>query len=155
MKFVFLFLGKTTETYLDSGIRDYLQRLKRLVQVEIIILREKVSKSLPDEQFKQKEAEQLLNHCRDVSYLVALDGGGKVVDSESFARLLTSWEDRGLKTVHFVIGGHLGLHQDVLQRADYVLSLSQMTFTHEMVRLILLEQLYRASMIRSGRKYHN
>ena len=155
MKFVFLFLGKTSEGYLDSGIKDYAQRLGRLVPVEIIVLRDKVPKSLPDDQFKQKEAEQLLHACRDTSCLVALDARGKAVDSESLANLISDWEDRGLKTIHFIIGGHLGLHPEVLAKANLILSLSQMTFTHEMVRLILLEQLYRGCMIKSGRKYHN
>jgi len=155
MKFVFPFLGKTTSAYLDSGIKDYARRLERLVPVDIIVLREKVSKSLPDETFKQKEANQLLGHCPDSSFLVALDGGGRMMDSESFAQALTDWQDRGVKNVYFVIGGHLGLHEEVLARADLVLSLSPMTFTHELTRLILLEQVYRACMIKSGRKYHN
>lgn len=155
MKFVFPFLGKTSSMYLDSGIRDYARRLERLAPIDIIVLREKASKSLPEETFKLKEAEQLLLHCPEASLLVALDGSGRMMDSESFAESMTGWEDRGIKNICFVIGGHLGLHPDVLHRAHLILSLSPMTFTHEMTRLILLEQVYRACMIKSGRKYHN
>ncbi|MCF6238922.1 MAG: 23S rRNA (pseudouridine(1915)-N(3))-methyltransferase RlmH [Candidatus Marinimicrobia bacterium] len=155
MKFVFVFLGKTAEGYLDSGIKDYAQRLARLVQVEIVVLRDKVPRSLPRSQFMRKEAELLLHACRDTSCLVALDAGGRTIDSVSLASVISDWEERGLKTVHFVIGGHLGLHQQVLEKANFTLSLSKMTFTHEMVRLLLLEQLYRGCMIKSGRRYHN
>lgn len=155
MKFVFPFLGKTTQQYLEDGIHDFAGRLGRFVQVELVILREKTSKKLPEDRFRQKEAEQLLERCGATSCLVALDAGGLQLDSAGLAQQITDWENRGLKTVHFLIGGHLGLHRDVIRRADMVLSLSSMTFTHEMTRLILMEQLYRAWMIKSGRKYHN
>ncbi len=155
MKFVFLFLGRTTVEYLDAGIEDYLGRLRRLVPSEVVILRDRVSKSLPAEQFKLREAEQLLHGCRNTSFLVALDASGTSLDSVAFAGCISDWEERGLGSVHFIVGGHLGLHRNVLDRADFVLSLSAMTFTHEMVRLILLEQVYRACMIKAGRAYHN
>ena len=85
---------------------------------------------------------------------MVLDPAGRTPDSEELAALLTGWEDRGLHTLCFLIGGHLGLHQSVLARADLTLSLSRLTFTHEMTRLILLEQLYRACTIRAGLHYH-
>lgn len=154
MKFVFPFLGKTTQQYLEDGINDFTGRLGRFVQVELVILREKASKKLSADRFRQKEAEQLLERCADTSCLVALDAGGRQLDSAALAHQIAEWENRGLKTVHFLIGGHLGLHEDIIRKADMVLSLSSMTFTHEMTRLILMEQLYRAFMIKSGRKYH-
>lgn len=155
MKFVFLFLGRTGEKYLAEGIREYAARLGRFVQVEIVVLRDKTAKSLPSDQFRQQEARQLLERCADASCVVALDTGGREPDSPALAELLCRWEDAGHRSVHFLIGGHLGLHEDVLRRADLVLSLSRLTFTHEMARLILLEQLYRACMIKAGRSYHN
>lgn len=155
MRFVFLFLGKTSQRYLAEGIEDFAARLRRFVQVELVILRAKISANSPRGRIMQEEARQLLEHSANGSCLVALDAGGRQLDSEELARQIDDWEERGFKTVHFLIGGHLGLHGDVLRRADMVLSLSRMTFTHEMTRLILLEQLYRAWMIRSGRKYHN
>lgn len=141
--------------YLEDGINDFASRLGRFVQVDLIILREKTSRKLPPDRFRRREAEQLLERCADASFLVALDAGGRQLDSPELARRLADWEDRGMKTVHFLIGGHLGLHEDIIRKADMVLSLSRMTFTHEMTRLILMEQLYRACMIKSGRKYHN
>ncbi|MHB8810119.1 MAG: 23S rRNA (pseudouridine(1915)-N(3))-methyltransferase RlmH [Desulfobulbaceae bacterium] len=155
MKFVFFFLGRTTEKYLEEGINDYAARLGRFVQVEIVVLREKAAKSLPPEQFRLQEARQLLERCTEASWVVALDDSGRELDSPSLAEQLSRWEEAGLRRVHFLIGGHLGLHGDVLQRADLVLSLSRLTFTHEMARLILLEQLYRGWMIKVGRSYHN
>ena len=155
MKFVFLFLGRTSEKYLEEGISDYAARLGRFVQVEIMVLRDKAAKSLPPDQFRQQEARQLLERCADASWVVALDSGGRELDSPALADLLGRFEDAGHRSVHFLIGGHLGLHEDVLRRADLVLSLSRLTFTHEMARLILLEQLYRGCMIKAGRSYHN
>lgn len=154
MKFVFLFLGKTREKYLNDGIRDYVKRLERFVQVDIVVIRESVSKKLPKNVLKQREAEQLLNHCSPSSLVVALDPHGTEHDSIELAALIGNWEDRGIRTISFLIGGHCGLHENVLNRADSVLSLSRLTFTHEMTRLILLEQLYRGWMIKSGRSYH-
>jgi 23S rRNA (pseudouridine1915-N3)-methyltransferase len=155
MKFIFLFLGRTSEKYLEAGISDYAARLERFVQVEVVVLRDKTARSLPPEQFRQQEARQLLERCADASWVVALDGGGRELDSPALAELLRRFEDAGHRNVYFLIGGHLGLHEDVLRRADLVLSLSRLTFTHEMARLILLEQLYRAWMIKAGRSYHN
>ena len=155
MKFVFLFLGRTGAKYLAEGIREYAARLGRFVQVEIVVLRDKTAKSLPSDQFRQQEARQLLERCADASWVVALDATGREPDSPALAELLVRWEDAGHRSVYFLIGGHLGLHEDVIRRADLVLSLSRLTFTHEMARLILMEQLYRACMIKAGRSYHN
>ena len=155
MKFVFLFLGKTREKYLDEGIRDFVKRLGRFVQVDIVIIKENVSKKMPKSDFKKREAEQFLSHCDDSSFIIALDPTGREYDSRGLSGLVTDWENRGIRTVRFIIGGHFGLHKKILNKADMVLSLSRLTFTHEMTRLILLEQLYRAWMIKSGRQYHN
>ncbi|MDH3328920.1 MAG: 23S rRNA (pseudouridine(1915)-N(3))-methyltransferase RlmH [Desulfobulbaceae bacterium] len=154
MKFVFLFLGKTRERYLDAGIRDYAKRLERLVQVECVIIKESSSGKMPEDVLKKQEASLLLDKCKDASFLVALDPGGNELDSVTLAENISAWEEKGLRTIHFLIGGHYGLHQDVLQRADFILSLSRMTFTHEMTRLVLMEQLYRGCMIKAGRSYH-
>ncbi|HBI14125.1 MAG TPA: hypothetical protein DDY20_01155 [Desulfobulbaceae bacterium] len=155
MRFIFLFPGRTSEKFLEEGISDYAARLGRFVKVEIVVLRDRGAKSLPPEQFRQQEARQLLERCAHASCVVALDSGGIALDSPALAELLSRWEDAGHRIVHFLIGGHLGLHEDVLRRADVVLSLSRLTFTHEMARLILLEQLYRSCMIKAGRSYHN
>lgn len=156
MRFVLPFLGKTKKGYLDEGIRDYADRLSHFAQVEIPVLKEKAARKIPDDKIKLLEAEQLLgkiDQCKQ-GIIIALDPYGKMVDSEELATLLGRWQDRGVDTAAFLIGGHLGLHQSVLTRADHVLSLSKLTFTHEMTRMLLLEQLYRACTIQAGHKYH-
>jgi 23S rRNA (pseudouridine1915-N3)-methyltransferase len=154
MKFLIPFVGKTKEPYLDAGIRDYAGRLGRFVAVDLPVLKERHGRKDPDEMVKAAEAALLLEQTTSVGLCVALDPGGQSPDSEGLASLLTQWEDQGVGTVCFLIGGHLGLHRSVLARANVALSLSRLTFTHEMTRLILLEQLYRACTIKAGHKYH-
>ncbi len=154
MKFVFLFPGKTRSRYLDDGIRDYATRLQRYVPVEMVFLREKHSRNDSDRIIIRKEAEQLLSCSRRAPFRVALDPGGLQPDSEELAAMMQKWEDRSLPAIYFLTGGHLGLDRSVLREADQVLSLSRLTFTHEMTRLILMEQLYRACTIRAGHNYH-
>lgn len=154
MKFVFLFLGKTREKYIDAGIRDFVNRLKRFVKVECILIKECPSGKIPEDVQKKQEARNLLDKCPDSSFLIALDPGGKELDSISLASAIAAWEESGQRSLYFIIGGHYGLDEDILQRADFILSLSRLTFTHEMSRLILLEQLYRCCMINAGRNYH-
>lgn len=101
-----------------------------------------------------REAEQLLSHAASASLVVALDPTGREQTSEEIARALEAWEDRGVQTLCFLIGGHLGLDQQIRQQADQMWSLSRLTFTHEMTRFILLEQLYRACSIKAGHNYH-
>ncbi|ADW17769.1 protein of unknown function DUF163 [Desulfobulbus propionicus DSM 2032] len=154
MKVLIPFLGKTRETYLDAGIRDYAGRLGRFATVDLPVLRERHHRKEPDEVIKAAEAAQLMEQAAAAPLRVALDPQGKIPDSEELAALLTQWEDQGIGTVCFLIGGHLGLHRLVLDQAHLTLSLSRLTFTHEMTRLILLEQLYRAWTIKAGHKYH-
>lgn len=154
MKLLIPFLGKTKESYLDAGIRDYAGRLGRFAAVDLPVLRERHNRKDPDDSIKLAEAGQLLELAQNASIRVALDPNGSELDSEALAVLLTKWEDQGAATVCFFIGGFLGLHPSVLARAGYTLSLSRLTFTHEMTRLILLEQLYRAWTIKAGHKYH-
>ena len=154
MKFVFPFLGKTKEQYLEEGIRDYSNRLSRYVQVEIVTLKSKSPKNIPDTVYKQQEAELLYDRIKTPAFVIALDATGREIDSPGLARLIEDWEDKGMHTIYFLIGGHLGHHADVVTKADMVLSLSQLTFTHEMSRLVLMEQLYRAWTITQNHPYH-
>ena len=154
MRLEILFLGKTREAYLAAGIDDYTRRLSHYINIEIIIVKEeKPPKGIPDNVIIEKESAKLLRNVQG-SYLVCLDRTGKMLDSTGLAAQLETWETRGLKKVSFIIGGPLGFSAAVLKRADLVLSLSPMTFTHEMARLLLLEQLYRACTIKAGEKYH-
>ncbi len=154
MKFVLLFLGKTREGYLDQGIRDYAKRLNRYVRLEIKILKDKHAKNDSDRVIMAREAELLLARSDSSSLTVALDPRGREYDSQELATVLEGWENRGLQTITFLIGGYLGLDKKVLDHADLTWSLSRLTFTHEITRFILLEQLYRACSIKAGHNYH-
>jgi len=154
MKLVLLFLGKTREDYLDQGIRDYAARLRRYAKLEIKVLKEKHAKNDSDQVIMAREAELLLAHSNSASLTIALDPDGREYDSEELASVLENWENRGLQNITFLIGGYLGLDKKVLDHADLTWSLSRLTFTHEMTRFILLEQLYRACSIKAGHNYH-
>jgi 23S rRNA (pseudouridine1915-N3)-methyltransferase len=149
-----VFIGKTKEQYLQSGIEDYAKRLSRYLKVKLKTVKEiKPHKGMPDDLLITKESENLLQQVQG-DYLICLDRTGKQFDSRALADHIKRWELQPIKRVTFVIGGHLGLSEDILKKADMVLSLSPMTFTHDMSRLILLEQLYRACTIKKGEKYH-
>ncbi len=154
MRLELLFLGKTKEKYLAAGIDDYAKRLSRYLKVEIKTLKEgKAKKGAPENLLIEKESEKLMQNSQG-SYLVCLDRAGKQMDSLELAKQMERWEMQGIKKISFAIGGHLGLSSAILYKADLVLSFSPMTFTHEMSRLLLLEQLYRACTIKAGEKYH-
>ena len=153
MKFLIPFLGKTKESYLEQGIRDYAERLGRYVPVDIKVLKEP-GKHEPDAVLMAREADLLLAQAAGSALTVALDPTGRQHSSEELAVLLRDWEDRGLHTICFLIGGHLGLDERVRRQAGQLWSLSRLTFTHEMSRFILLEQIYRACSIKAGHKYH-
>lgn len=154
MRFELLFLGKTKESYLAAGIKDYSRRLAHYIQADIVTLKEKkYQKGAPETLRIETESQSLLQSVQG-TYVVCLDRSGIQIDSLQLAALMQRWEMQAQKKVSFVIGGPLGLSPDCLKRADLVLSLSQLTLTHEMTRLLLLEQLYRACTIRAGEKYH-
>jgi 23S rRNA (pseudouridine1915-N3)-methyltransferase len=149
-----LFVGKTKEKYLAAGIEDYTRRLSRYLKVETKIVKEaKIFKGEPDTLLIEKESEVLMQNIGG-DYLICLDRTGRQIDSLELAKHLERWEMRGIKKISLVIGGHLGLSEAILHKADLVISLSPMTFTHEMTRMLLLEQLYRACTIKAGEKYH-
>ena len=154
MRFLVPLLGKTREKYLDAGIRDYAGRLRRYAEVEMPLLKERHVHGAPDERIQWRQAEELLACCAGAQLLVALDPAGRALSSEELAALLSRWQEQGRAVIAFLIGGHLGLHRSVLDQADYRLSLSAMTFTNEISRLLLVEQLYRACTIQAGHKYH-
>lgn len=154
MKLELLFLGKTRESYLAAGIKDYHKRLSHYTRVELITIKEeRLGKGVSEKVLVDKQSRRLLQHVQGAC-LVCLDGSGRQLDSLELSARMHAWEMQGLKKISFVLGGPLGLSAEILKNADFVLSLSKMTFTHEMARLILLEQLYRASTIRAGEKYH-
>ncbi len=151
-------VGKLKEKYLKSGIDEYLKRLSSYAKVEIIeIPDEKAPEELSPsemEQVKQKEGEKLLSKLSQDTYVIALAIDGKMKSSEELADTLDKLATYGKSKVAFIIGGSLGLSNEVLQRADEKLSFSKMTFPHQLMRLILLEQVYRAFRINRNEPYH-
>ena len=154
MKVEILLLNKTKEEYLQQGIADYLQRLKRFTPVELVEIKVKKLSARSEKEIKDYESTLLDRRVTPGSYRIALDRSGPQLTSEKFASALMELENRGRQTVSFIIGGPLGLADEQLSKADLILSLSAMTYTHDMTRLILLEQLYRAYTIKAGNSYH-
>jgi len=154
MKIKLIFVGKTKEKNLDQGIGEYLKRLGHYFDFEIIYIKEEsVSKTFDSNMVKKSEGDKILEKMDKDYFTIILDEFGKNFRSMDFANLISEKKDLGEK-LSFIIGGAFGLSEDVKNAANFKLSLSNMTFTHEMARLILLEQLYRASCIISGKEYH-
>ncbi len=153
MRLVILSPGKVRETWLQAGIDEYIKRLSRYCQVELQVV-EDVPDSWPITRAIEEEARRLLVRLRPQSFVVALDLKGCQPDSPGLAGLLPDWLSRGGSEVIFVIGGSNGLAPAVLERAQARLCLSNMTLTHQMTRLILLEQCYRAFKINANETYH-
>ena len=154
MKINILVVGKFKETYWAQAEQEYLKRLSAWFKVNIIELKEESFTEKDDrEKIKAKEADRILAKIPTNSFVIALDENGTEFESKKFADKLQSWLMLG-DELTFVLGGPLGLHETVLQKAKFKLALSQMTFPHQMARVFLLEQLYRAQMINQNRKYH-
>lgn len=154
MKINLPFLGKTKDSFIETGIKEYSGRLKHYTTINLNVLKVKKKKGWTEEQERHAEGQILLASTMPGDVKVVLDSTGKQIDSLQFADLLSRWEQEGRKQASFLIGGPTGHSKEVLQLADVTLSLSKMTFTHDMVRMFLLEQLYRAYTIKAGEKYH-
>ncbi|NHB69698.1 23S rRNA (pseudouridine(1915)-N(3))-methyltransferase RlmH [Perlabentimonas gracilis] len=156
MKITILAIGKTNINFVNEGISEYLKRLKRYIKVEIQIIADvKNSKNLTAPQLIQKEEELLLNALSSDSYVVLLDEKGKECTSVELSQFVEGKMISGTKEVVFVIGGAYGVSNAIKQRANEQLSMSQLTFSHQMIRLILIEQIYRAMTIIRGEPYHH
>ncbi len=151
-------IGKLKEKYLIQGINEYLKRLTAYAKIDIIELAdEKAPENLSEsemEQVKQKEGERILSKVSDDTHVIALAIEGKMKSSEQLAADLENLATYGKSKVAFVIGGSLGLSKDVMKRANDTLSFSKMTFPHQLMRLILVEQVYRAFRIIRNEPYH-
>lgn len=151
----FIVVDRTRSSFIREGEEEYLKRLKRFVGYRWTEVKPvKISKNTPDEEIIKKEGENILAKVEAGDYMIALDRTGKQCSSEYFAAMFKKLSVENKGQVCFVIGGPLGLSKDVLYRADHIMSISEMTLTHEMVRLILTEQIYRAFTIIEGHKYH-
>lgn len=158
MKISILSVGKVKEKYLKDGIAEYSKRLSRYCRLEIT---EVPDEKTPDgasaaveEQIKKTEGERLLRFIRDSDYVIALAIDGRMLDSVELSQQIERLGVQGNSSLVFVIGGSLGLSEEILRRADYRLSFSRMTFPHQLMRMILLEQIYRSYRIINGEPYH-
>ena len=155
MKFKLIQIGKTEEKYLKEGISIYEKRLKHYCKFEVEeIPALKAAKNLSIDEQKRKEGELILQKLTNSDFVILLDEVGKEFNSPKFAQYLQKKMNSGLNIV-FVIGGPFGFSQDVYQRANDKVALSQLTLTHQMVRLFFAEQLYRGFTILRGEKYHH
>ena len=156
MKITLLTVGKTEDAYLKDGIEKYLKRLKHYIKLEVNDLPElKNTKALSPEQQKSKEAEMLLKKTTNTDYVVLLDENGAELTSQQFADYINKKNIGSVQNLVFIVGGPYGFDQSIYQRANDNLSLSRMTFSHQMVRLFFTEQLYRAFTIIKGEPYHH
>ncbi|MGC9521333.1 MAG: 23S rRNA (pseudouridine(1915)-N(3))-methyltransferase RlmH [Anaerolineae bacterium] len=146
-------VGRLRTPHWEAAQTDYLARLRRYSRVELVEVRDEVGGHLPDEVAITREGEALLDAVRDIPWVIALNTKGKQAGSVQFAHYLRQ-KVEVYRDVGFVIGGPLGLAPAALERADEQLSLSRLTLPHELARVVLLEQLYRAATILSGEPYH-
>ena len=158
MKITILTVGKIKEKYLRDAIAEYSKRLSRYAKLEIIDVADEKTPDNASEtvetNIKNKEADRLLKYIRDDAYLITLEIKGKQLTSEELAQKIDTLGVQGTSHIIFVIGGSLGLGEEVLKRSNYALSFSKMTFPHQLMRVILLEQIYRSYRIISGEPYH-
>jgi 23S rRNA (pseudouridine1915-N3)-methyltransferase len=156
MKIKFLYTGKTTKDFLISGEKEYQGRLKHYCSLERIELADIRNRAgMTNVELKKNEGRQLLSHIANTDTVVLLDENGQEFTSVEFSQILQEFRNRSIRTIVFVIGGAYGFSDEVYERANLKLSLSRMTFSHQMVRMIFLEQLYRALTILQGEKYHH
>lgn len=156
MKIKLVFIGKTTDKCLLELIQKYQNRIKKFITFEIEeIPALKNVKNLSVEQIKDKEASLFLKKIEENSFVILLDEKGKIFTSKDFASFLQKKMNIGFKNIYFFIGGAYGFSSELYQKADLKLSLSSMTFSHQLIRVIFLEQLYRAFTILNNHPYHN
>ena len=158
MKFTVISVGNIKEKYFTGAIEEYAKRLSRICKLDLIEVPDEKTPDGASEglelQIKEKEGERILQKIPDGAFVVALAIDGKMLDSEELAGQMERWNVGGISHVVFLIGGSLGLAPTVLKRADYKLSFSKMTFPHQLMRVILLEQVYRSFRIRNHEPYH-
>ncbi|MCE4966336.1 23S rRNA (pseudouridine(1915)-N(3))-methyltransferase RlmH [Staphylococcus chromogenes] len=158
MKITIIAVGKLKEKYWKQAIAEYEKRLSAYTKVEIIeVPDEKAPENMSDkeiEQVKEKEGQRILAKVKPQSTVITLEIQGKMLSSESLAKELDQRMTQGASDFTFIIGGSNGLHQDVMKRSNFALSFSKMTFPHQMMRVVLLEQVYRAFKINRGEAYH-
>jgi 23S rRNA (pseudouridine1915-N3)-methyltransferase len=158
MNITIITVGKLKEKYLKDAIAEYSNQLSKGCRLEIVEVEDEKTPDNASEkeeiQIKAKEGEVILKNIKDNMFVIALAIQGKMLSSEELARQIKDLGIKGDSNLAFVIGGSLGLSDEVLNRANYKLSFSKMTFPHQLMRVILLEQVYRGFRINSGEPYH-
>lgn len=158
MKITLLTVGKIKEKYFTSAIAEYSKRLSRYCKLEIIEVADektsdKASEAL-ERQIKEKEGKRLLAYIKEDAYVIALAIQGKMLSSEQLAKKIEGLGVSGKSHIIFIIGGSLGLADEILKKADFLLSFSPMTFPHQLMRVVALEQIYRSYKINQNEPYH-
>lgn len=156
MKFTFYFCGKTTQLYLIEGLRLYTDRINHFIPFDIVTLPAVRKKGkMSEQELKKREGEVVLKRLSTDDFLILLDEKGREYSSPEFSEYINRLLLSGRQQVKFLIGGPYGFSPEIYQRSNYTISLSKMTFSHQMIRLVFLEQLYRAFTIINGMPYHN
>ncbi len=156
MKITLLLVGKTEEQYLNEGVDIYVKRLKHYIPFSMLIIPAlKNTKHLSFEQQKSSEAELILKSLQTTDFVVLLDEKGKQMTSVSFSKFIEKQMNASVSNLVFVVGGPYGVDESIKTRANLKMSLSEMTFSHQMIRLFFTEQLYRAFSIMRGEPYHH
>ncbi len=156
MKIKLICIGKTQKSFLVAGENEYLGRLKHYIPIEKTeIPDQKKAKNLTTDQVKSAECQEIIAKIKPLDFVVLLDENGKQMGSEVFAKYLQTEFNKGHKTIVFVIGGAFGFSPEMYERANAKISLSAMTFSHQMIRMIFFEQVYRAMTILRGEPYHH
>ena len=158
MKITLITVGKIKEKYLRDAIAEYSKRLSRYCKLEIIeVADEKTpdhASDVVENAIRDKEAERIMKYVKEDTYVITLEINGKLLSSEELSAKINQLVIQGTSHITFIIGGSIGLGKEVLARSDYALSFSKMTFPHQLMRVILLEQIYRSYRIINGEPYH-
>lgn len=158
MKITIITVGKIKEKYLRDAIAEYSKRLNKYCKLDILeVTDEKTpdhASAIVEEQIRNKEGERILKLLKDDAYVITLEIGGKMLDSVEFSQKLEQLGIQGKSHIIFVIGGSIGLGNEILKRSDFAISFSKMTFPHQLMRVILLEQIYRSYRIMNHEPYH-
>lgn len=158
MKITIITVGKIKEKYLKDAIAEYSKRLSKYCKLEIVeVADEKTPENASEtveNAIREKEAERILKYVKEDAYIITLEIGGKLLSSEELAEKIEKLGIQGTSHIIFIIGGSIGLGKSVLKKSDYALSFSRMTFPHQLMRVILLEQVYRSYRIMNGEPYH-
>ncbi|MFO0203402.1 MAG: 23S rRNA (pseudouridine(1915)-N(3))-methyltransferase RlmH [Alphaproteobacteria bacterium] len=154
MKVTVVSVGRVRQGFIREGEGEYLQRLKGSFPVEVCELGLEAPESMSAEEVREREAVDTLKRVQGYDYLVVLDERGKSISSQEFSKLIGARMNAGTRSLCCVIGGAFGFSEKVRQEADYILSLSALTLPHQLTRLVLLEQIYRAHTILRGIRYH-